>query len=230
MPPRCEEPGRGAGGADGDGRSITERLGELDERTGQIDLRLAHLRRVTASTFREMISLIAGELREQHICSSVVAPLTYGQTAFSSPFGRQASVELEADLATGPECVQSVVHGSYIEDSKELRIVVVAVDPKTGRARASGESRVPIKVLPNSLPRVPQNLQQALRDQHVLAPGEEVAGELRVELWTQKGTRGLVFTEDEPVRIYLRVNRPAYVRITYLLASGERSCSTKPIT
>ena len=50
----------------------------------------------------------------------------------------------------------------------------------------------------------------------------EPVGDLRLELWTNKGDRGLVFGEGEELKLYMRVNRSAYVRLIYVLANGAK--------
>ena len=59
-----------------------------------------------------------------------------------------------------------------------------------------------------------------MADQRLLAEGELIVGTLRVEVWTDKGRRGVVYAESEPIRLFLRVNAPAYVRLIYVLQSG----------
>ena len=53
--------------------------------------------------------------------------------------------------------------------------------------------------------------------------GEEqiIRGDLRIDLWTNKGNRDLVFTQGEEMQLYLRVNQPAWVRLVYILSSGD---------
>ena len=186
-----------------------------------------------AATVREAIETLAQQLRQQGVVPGLrwtVTPLTYGTTTFSSVFGRQVGLDLDRSLATAVEGQEGapstdlnlVLGGNYIEGKQELRLAVWAREVKSGRAVAGAESAVPRSAVPEELPFVPQNLMQALRDQKILAVGEEVSGDLRVELWTNKGRSNLAFSEKDELKLHLRVNRPAYIRLVYLLAGGQK--------
>lgn len=186
-----------------------------------------------AETVREAVETLAQQLRQQGVVPGMrwtVTPLTYGTTTFSSVFGRQVGIDLDRSLATAVEGQEGapstdldlVLGGNYLESKQELRLAVWAREVKSGRAVAGAEAALPRSAVPEELPFVPQNLSQALRDQKILAAGEEVSGDLRVELWTNKGRSNLAFSEKEELKLHLRVNRPAYVRLVYLLAGGQK--------
>ena len=46
-------------------------------------------------------------------------------------------------------------------------------------------------------------------------------GSLTVETWTDKGSGPLLYTEDETMKVFARVNQPAYLRLLYILADGR---------
>ena len=46
-------------------------------------------------------------------------------------------------------------------------------------------------------------------------------GSLTVETWTDKGSGPLLYTEDETMTVFARVNQPAYLRLLYILADGR---------
>lgn len=46
-------------------------------------------------------------------------------------------------------------------------------------------------------------------------------GSLMVETWTNKGSGPLLYTEDETMTVFARVNQPAYLRLLYILADGR---------
>jgi hypothetical protein len=50
-----------------------------------------------------------------------------------------------------------------------------------------------------------------------------IDGGLSVELWTNKGNENLLFTENERMNIFVRVNMPCYLRFIYHLANGQRA-------
>jgi hypothetical protein len=186
-----------------------------------------------AETVREAVETLAQQLRQQVVVPGMrwtVTPLTYGTTTFSSAFGRQVGNDLDRSLATAVEGQEGapstdlnlVLGGNYLEGKQELRLAVWAREVKSGRAVAGAEAALPRSAIPEELPFLPQNLSQALRDQKILAAGEEVSGDLRVELWTNKGRTDLAFSDKEELKLHLRVNRPAYVRLVYLLAGGQK--------
>ena len=192
--------------------------------------RLRALAEAPARSLEDALARAARQLAGQGVvapASLVVEPLTYGTTGFSSAFGRHFSAGLEralvaAGAAAGGRQGAVVVRGSYGLRGEALVVGVVARDPRTGAPSASAEVTLEKAAVPAEWSLTPQNLEQALVDQRLLAAGEEVSGGLRLELWTHKGDRSLVFSGGEEVRLYLRVNRPAYVRLIYLLANGLR--------
>ena len=48
-------------------------------------------------------------------------------------------------------------------------------------------------------------------------------GGLHLEAWTNLEATGNLFKEDDIMRVYVRVNRPAYIRFIYHLADGTRT-------
>ena len=69
----------------------------------------------------------------------------------------------------------------------------------------------------------PENYQKALAEQGLFAAGELQGGGLALELWTNKGAEGLVFTRGEKLKAFVRLNLPGYVRFLYHLADGKRA-------
>ena len=68
----------------------------------------------------------------------------------------------------------------------------------------------------------PQNFSQALSDQKVFAENEVVGSGLNLEVWTNKGDDGLLFTKHEECKVFVRINRPVYLRLIYHMADGQR--------
>ena len=48
-------------------------------------------------------------------------------------------------------------------------------------------------------------------------------GGLNVEIWTDKGGSPLYYTQGETMKVFGRVNQPAYLRLLYILADGKRT-------
>jgi hypothetical protein len=164
-----------------------------------------------------------------------VAPFGYRDRDVSSPFGREVALALEsaigrmrADLrrdvpAAGEPARTSalVIRGLYRESGEELRLRATAREAGTARLLASAEVDLARSAVPDDLEIVPPNFDSFVRDADKLAGGEIVSGDLRLELRTNKGIRGLVYDEGEELGLYVRVNQPAWVRLIYVLTNGD---------
>jgi hypothetical protein len=204
---------------------------ELVEANRVVDEKVRIILRSPASNLAEAIERLGIQLRRQNATGAghlVVAPFTYGTTDLSSVFGRQASVELESVLArggvggAGSQGGDRVVRGVYLERDDEVRITATVRDTQSGRLVASAETTLPRRALPAGVSLKPANFESALRDQKVLAEGELVSGDLQVEVWTDRGRRGVVYAENDELTVHYRVNQPAWVRLVYVLQSGEQ--------
>lgn len=160
----------------------------------------------------------------------VVSPFTYGTMDLSSVFGRQMALELESALARharddgqGDDATPDLVlHGVYFEAGDAVRLAVTAKEAATARLVASAGTLLPQSAVPEGLELRPSNFFEAMEAQKVLSDGGVVTGDLRLELWTSKGRKGVVFTENDEYRIFLRANRPVWVRIVYVLKNGTQ--------
>lgn len=219
---------RAIGGADDKSAALND---EVAAANAKIDEQVASALKTATATLEDCEASLGLQLSQQGVATGskvVVAPLTYGTTSYSSVFGRTVATDLEGKIARskllGPQLQtrQLAIKGSYADLGDSVRVIVVAREVDSGRAVASGEASVKKAALPKDLSLVPQNLQQALVDQKILAQGEEVSGDLRVEVWTSKGTNNVVFSAKEEMKVFMRVNKPCYVRLVYLLASGMK--------
>ncbi len=180
------------------------------------------------STLKDAVEILSDTLREQGLKgarSVVVEPLTVGTTPWSSTFGRHFAGELERALATaaGPGPAESVVvRGTHIEIGRDIRVLVTARGSESGRLLAGADVTLPKSAVPSSLELRPRNHVDALRDDRILAGGEMITSDLRLELVMDKGWRAPVYRSGEVARIFFRVNQPAYVRLIYLLAGGQK--------
>jgi len=69
----------------------------------------------------------------------------------------------------------------------------------------------------------PADLDSALANEKLLIGEATVEGGISVDVWTNKGRDQdvLVFEQGEELQFYFRVNQPAFLRLTYELASGD---------
>jgi hypothetical protein len=203
---------------------------ELVAANRTVDEKVRAILRRPATSLSEAVERLGIQLRRQNALGAgqvVVSPFTYGTTDLSSVFGRQAGVELEGVLARasgppGESMGDRVVRGVYFERDEEVRISATVRDTASGRLVASAESTLPRAALPAGVSLKPANFEAALRDQRVLGQGELVSGDLQVEVWTDRGRRGVVYSEREQLTIHYRVNQPAWIRLLYVLQSGEQ--------
>jgi hypothetical protein len=164
-----------------------------------------------------------------------VAPFLYQSRDVSSPFGREIAIALESAIGrsnpsgsdparTGksePRARSVVVRGTYHEAADRLQLRATAKEAGSGRLLASAEVDLTRQGIPKNLAIRPPNFDAYANAADKLSGGEVVSGDLRIELRTNKGIRGLVFDEGEDLQIYVRVNHPAWVRLIYVLTNGE---------
>lgn len=194
-----------------------------------IDDRIRRAGRSTSASLDDAVAFLLFQLRPQLATLRPrwsVAPLTYATTAFTSVFGREVAASLERRLSVASEgkgdARDLVLKGTYLKVGDDWKLAVLVRETASGCAVASAEARVPRSAIPANVPTLPANFDQAMKDDALLGAGEAVSGDLRLEVWTQKGRSNLVFGAGDEVKFFLRVNKPAWVRLVYLLADGKK--------
>ena len=173
----------------------------------------------------------------------LVQPFFYQDTRLSSRFARyfkqllegklensiqphrefQAkSVNYEKDMAVSAG-VDYIITGSYWEKEDNIQILAFCRSVQTGEIRASANVDFKRGVLKSSLNLKPDNFEKIMSQQ--LAFEQEVidSGQLKLEVWTDRGKNALLYSQGELMKIYLRTNRPCYVRLLYILANGQKT-------
>lgn len=156
-----------------------------------------------------------------------VAPFLYQSRDVSSPLGRELAIALEAAVGrtplerADPELDAIAIRGSYHEDGELFQVRATAREAGSGRLLASAEIGLAASGVPPTIATKPANFDSYAKTIGKLAGGELVSGDLRIDLRTNKGIRGLVFDEGEDLSIYVRVNQPAWVSLIYVLTNGE---------
>ena len=180
---------------------------------------------------------------------ALLTPFTYQDTQMSSRFSRQLLVALEVQLGqivkwktvnqtrrsrggfrprssqvmrdfakdTGAALLLS---GTYWENDDQITLRATLRDVETGEIKAGAIVKFGQGM--QALNFKPQNYKQMLIEQHAFAEGEFVSG-LQVEMWTNKGSEHLLYTKSETMKVFVRVNREAYIRLLYILANGRRT-------
>ena len=69
----------------------------------------------------------------------------------------------------------------------------------------------------------PENFQSAMAQQMAFAQQIIDSDQFQLEVWTDRGQDALLYGQGELMKIYLRSNRPCYVRLIYILADGQKT-------
>ncbi len=181
----------------------------------------------------------------------LINPFTYQDTKTSSSFARYFKTALEnqiglmanlswdavsqakdfkprsnqimSDLAKASGA-QWILSGTYWDQGEKIKLMASLRDVETSKILAGADILFDAKILESAhLSSKPQNLQQARIEQEAFSDAAIISGQLKVNLWTNKGNENLIFTEGEDVKIYVRVNRPSYIRLLYILSDGQRA-------
>ncbi|TFG59851.1 MAG: hypothetical protein E4H36_13065, partial [Spirochaetales bacterium] len=155
-----------------------------------------------------------------------IPPFLYQNSDFTSAFGRYVAGRLEnlagSKLAGGKAKV--AIRGTYWEKGDAIELMVAAKSADTGENLGTGFAQFPAHAVPSQFDIKPMNAEEALRTQYALADGAIVDGGLRVDVWTNRGRDEdvLVFSEGESLEFFFKVNQPAFLQVTYDLATGQK--------
>ncbi|HMV25241.1 MAG TPA: DUF4384 domain-containing protein [bacterium] len=181
--------------------------------------------------------------------SFLVSPMTYQDSKMSSPFARYFQQALETQfqkyavwevarqargfqpkssqitrdlvIASGAGCI---FEGNYWEQGDRIKLIGRLRDVQNGRIMAAVEVTLDIAhIQKTGLSIKPENMLKALADQKAFAEEEVISSDIQLDVWTNKGTENLLFAEGEIMKIYVRTNRAAHIRILYNFADGSRT-------
>jgi len=215
-----------------------QRGGLLEDEVGRrlaryatrIDTRVRAIPHEDADSIRSAAGGLAAQLASAGIgrgSNIQVAPLLYQGRDISSPFGREIALALESAIGrTAPTAGAHpagviVVRGTYREGEEGFQLRVGAKLAESGVLLASAEISLAQSGVPTGMPTKPANFERFAADADKLSGGEIVSGDLRVELRTNKGNQGIIFDEGEELVLFVRVNQPAWIRLIYILTSGD---------
>ncbi len=213
-------------------RGDTSTLQEITGASRRLDAEIEAILRRPARSLAEAADALAAQIARQGVSNRSrlsVSHFNYGTTNLSSRFGRRAGLELERALARaaaaepgeGPS-PDLAVRGVYFESGEHLRLSVTVSEVVSGRLMGSAESALALSALPSGLEIKPVNFETALRDQRILAEGGLISGDLRLEVWTDRGRGGVLYSEHEELKLYMRVNQTAWIRLIYVLQNGAK--------
>lgn len=208
-------------------RLLSESLGSLDDVARAVVMRLS-----------KQIAMPTGKV--------LIVPLTYQDTRMGSSFARHFRAELENQIVQlanwkVAEQVQSfspkssqimrdlakesgaelILSGTYWERGNEVKLMVNIHEINSGKVLAGTEVTFDPQILPENVSLKPENFESALVAQGAFGQGEIVSGQLQVESWTNKGNDNIIYNAGETMKVFVRVNREAHVRLLYILADGR---------
>ena len=180
-----------------------------------------------------------------------IAPLTYEDSGVICPFAPEFSTSLQKKLGwtvvdEAGEFTPPRLSPFCWENGDEITIRATLRDVHTGEFLASGvvqflnsQLRKPLNCKLNNYqsaqvekraftpryyekPRVLGSTETSTPKgltEHQVSP----VGALKVEVWTNKGSSPMYYTKGETMKVFGRVNQPAYLRLLYILADGKRT-------
>jgi hypothetical protein len=208
---------------------------EANELKIQVDERINALRNSNQLSLDEAASYLAFGLTLQTgaVGNAIrLANFTYQDTPMGSPFSRRFRSMLEQSLVTegkynvldaSSKAKGFILTGSYWEEKDKLKVTALLRDDTSGDAIASVSCFIPLASLEQSgVDFKPENYKDAMTNMKMFAKDELKGGELQVEVLTNKGKDGQIYSEGETLKLFVRANRECYVRFIYHLADGSK--------
>ena len=122
---------------------------------------------------------------------------------------------------SNPQGIQ--ITGSYWLHGDQAELLATLYD-ENGVTFGSARIRFPLAYLDQSgISYKAQNFAEAMSEKQYFAKNEVIYGDLKIDFWTNKGSENLIFREGEQMKLFVRVNTPAYIRFIYHLANGMRT-------
>ena len=116
-----------------------------------------------------------------------------------------------------------IITGTFWEEGDKLRIISILREIETGKALASMEGTMLLsKLEEKNISVKPENYEEAISEVKVFAKDDVSGGELLVEAWTNHGDENLIYSEGETMKVYVKVNKPCYIRFIYHAADGSK--------
>jgi predicted house-cleaning NTP pyrophosphatase (Maf/HAM1 superfamily) len=207
-----------------------------------IDDETISIKQASNSSLDDLAYFIADNLQKQienPEKSIQVVYFTYGETQMTSPFSRRLLHQLKQELITTAgyhvktinntgkpgekNTVGLLLTGSYWEEGSDLKVSAVLKDIQNGNIVAAVDDRLSQAVLADqNISFKPANFKEAYSRMQAFRKDEVIDGGMNAEVWTNKGQNNLLYAENDTMRLYVRVNKPAYIRVIYYLADGSK--------
>ncbi len=163
---------------------------------------------------------------------------TFQDTKMASIFSKRFTRSLESKLAANdlrvtihkPSMIDNVdeseyynMVGTYWEEGDKIKIIANIRDMLTRKTVASSEATIDKSYFTNNnISYKPANYDNAIKTLVQFNNEKKPNGGLIVDLSTNKGNDGLIFTEGETMKVFVRVNKACYIRLIYHLADGQK--------
>lgn len=221
-------------------RQVIKRMEKLEP---QVITSFDNIAQVIKSQFLQQRGAFSNKVR--------IEALTYKDSEMICPFAREFSTLLQKEFGwVTAESIQDFtprrLSPSCWENGDEITIRATLRDMDTGEFLASAVVQFLNSQLGKPLICKPNNYEQARVEKKFFAPqyyaipraliSTETSiseasvehqfspvGGLKVEVWTGKGSGPLYYTEGDKVKVFTRVNQPAYLRLLYILADQRRT-------
>lgn len=236
-----------AGGSAAQAVSDGEALLGKSEIAVKIDRLLAQSIATIDDAARAIAYQLSKQVKEQG--KILVSPMTYQDSKLTSPFSRYFQQVLETQLQkfavwdiaqqasdfvpkssdvtrdlVSASGAKQLFEGNYWEQGDRIKLIGRLRDGATSRILASAEVSFDRKLIDASgLSIKPENVLTVLSDQKAFRKDEIISSDIQLDVWTNKGAENLLFTEGEIMKVYVRVNRAAHVRLLYNFADGSRT-------
>jgi len=210
---------------------LMDRVLEIRNKSGEL---IRQAQRSDQNTLQDACMFMARGLAEQ--AGTIHQPIlltsfTYQDSRMASNLSRWLNPTLSSQLVReGRYNVTDqrndgekpfIVTGTFWEEKNDLKIIAALKD-QTGKIVATSEAFLPKKWLSeNNIGYLPENFEDTYTRLKAFERNEIISGDLNLETWTNKGDENLLYLKGERMKIYVRTNKEAYIRVTYHLADKQ---------
>ncbi len=206
-----------------------EQLKKYNTKLNEVQLALKSSENRSVSDLANFLSTtMAKKIPENS--SLKISYITYGDTKMPSIFSRRFADALTQAISSQgnynivekPGKNTYVIRGTYWEAGKNLRVSLITQNEK-GKVLAAASDIIGKNQLEQSnISYKAENFQDAYSRQKAFRKDEVVSSDMVAEVWTNKGADNLLFEEGDKMKLFVRVNMPAYLRVIYFMADGSK--------
>lgn len=118
-----------------------------------------------------------------------------------------------------------ILKGFFWNEKEHVKVNISVINMETGDIVAAVESGISKTYIENNSIKIePENYNQAIKNLALFNENFVSSnGGLTVSLATNKGSENLLFEENDTLKMYIKANRPCFVRFIYHLADGQKA-------